>query len=329
MGTAIMIMLTNTGAALGIAALCLYFNHASATAAIPASTGNYLIDKEFCQHYYLADQHLPPCEDVVKHVTANLTTPLPILEIGDPSKPGMFFIHGWPDNAAEWAAQLAHFCAPPHGKYHCISVSWTNFDPDVPYAPQDQLRFQIVIDKIAATMREVGFNASAHPEKDTTLVIHDWGAFIGYQLMAQYPSLMKRTIAFDIGFISSTITNTTYQAVNREAWVKKDSTISTGNAAYLDCPSPTFATWQTVWPYCFAGGEPSCGFNSFENLKMKTPTWEHPLLFFYGTMMRGKPRDPTFMFFGEGWLEQVQKTPHGETIAVPSDHWMHAGTPPP
>jgi len=200
-----------------------------------------------------------------------------------------------------------------------------NFDPDVPDVPEDQLRLQIALEKLATTMREVGLNATANPEKDTTLVIHDWGAFLGYGLMGQYPSLMKRTVAFDIGNIGSTITNTTYQAVNREAYIKKDSKVSIDNAAYLEAPSPTFATWKTVWPYCGLNDTAgNCGFNALEGFDFaKQPAWDQPLLFFYGTEMFGKPRPDNWYFFGAGWLEQVQKTPHGEAIALPSNHWMH------
>ena len=35
--------------------------------------------------------------------------------------------------------------------------------------------------------------------RDTTLVIHDWGSFLGYQFMHLYPSLMTRVVSFDIG----------------------------------------------------------------------------------------------------------------------------------
>merc|ERR1712216_268460 len=103
---------------------------------------------------------------------------------------------------------------------------------------------------------------------------------------------------------------------------KKDSKISIANAVHLNTPSPTFATWGTTWPYCI---DPtlSCGFSSTEGLKYKAPAFDQPLLFFYGTMQAGKPRPSNFYFFGAGWIEQVERIPHVEVIAVPSDHWMH------
>merc|ERR1712154_524982 len=100
---------------------------------------------------------------------------LPTLELGDPSLPAMFFIHGWPDSAAQWAAMFAHFCAS--GRFHCVAPTWTNYHPDLPDAPESELSFEKVIEKLAATMRESNL-------KSTTLVIHDWGAWLGYQLWA-------------------------------------------------------------------------------------------------------------------------------------------------
>jgi len=299
---------------------------AHTASALPARTGNFLLDNEFCKHYYPTDGsggNLPPCEDIKNMVKPNTTTALPILELGDPSRPGMFFIHGWPDSAAEWAPQMAHFCGPK-GRYHCVAVSWTNFDPDVPMAPQEDLRFQKAIDKIKLTMEQVGFDVASNPKKDTTLHAHDWGAFVGYQVIAQYPTLTNRNIFYDIGAIGSTITNTSYQAVNREAYIAKDSSISIANAVRLNVPSPTFATWDRSWPYCMEGATPSCGFNSFEGLNAKPVPYDKPMMFLYGTRATtGGPRPADNYFFGKGWLEKVQSTPHGETVAVPSDHWMH------
>ena len=66
-----------------------------------------LLDEYFCQLYYPKDataQGLPPCIAVRAAVVSNKTRPLPTLELGDPAKPAMFFVHGWPDSAAEFAA---------------------------------------------------------------------------------------------------------------------------------------------------------------------------------------------------------------------------------
>ena len=44
-------------------------------------------------------------------------------------------------------------------------------------------QFKVQIDKLAATMIGAKLN-------DPTLVIHDWGSFLGYQITHQYPQVM-------------------------------------------------------------------------------------------------------------------------------------------
>lgn len=56
-------------------------------------------------------------------------------------------------------------------------------------------------EKIYKTMLEVGL-------LDPTLVIHDWGSFIGYNMLHIYPGIANRVISFDIG--SGGTPNVTY-----------------------------------------------------------------------------------------------------------------------
>ena len=293
---------------------------ASAISALPGAKRQYpgsygeaadsLLDNEFCQLYYPhQDQGYPPCEAVKSKVTFNHSRPLPTLELGNPSNPGLFFVHGWPDSGAEWAAQFAHFCYT--GKYYCVSVTWDNFHPDFPNAPESSLTFVNQIDKIAATMSAVNM-------VDPTLVIHDWGSFLGYQMMWKHPALMKRTVSFDIG--SGGHPNVTYQEQNREAYLAQDSTKSIGSADYWTAPCPSCAVWRAGWPYVFN--------MSFAGLvPHDQPPATNPLMFLWGNMSRGKPRGADSKFFDAAWLTFVESTPKGKVVECPSDHWMHVKAP--
>lgn len=293
---------------LPILALALLWHYAAADS---------LIDEEFCQHYYPKGiEGIPPCEQVMKKVRSNMSRPLPTLEMGDPSKPAMFFIHGWPDSAAEWAPQFAHFCFS--GRFFCVAPTWQNFHPDLPAAAVSELTFNVTIVKLVATMRE------AHL-KDTTLVIHDFGAALGYYMMPAFPDLISRVIAFDIGSCltvdCSAIQNLTYQAENRAAWISHDSSRSMGSATYWRAPCIDCATWRTTWAY-----------NStlaYRNLWPHKPGFGpiKPFMFLWGNMFRGKPRGNDSKFFDQSWLNFVNSWPHGRTVEVPSDHWMHVKAP--
>lgn len=276
--------------------------------------GDTLLEQDFCQKYYPAElvqrDGYPACADVKAEVTSNLTRPLPTLELGDASRPGMVFVHGWPDSAAEWAPQFAHFCYT--GRYRCVAVTWQNFHPDLPDAPTAELEFATTLQRLAATIRDAGLH-------DTTLVIHDWGSFLGYQFMHLYPDLMERVVSFDIG--SGGHPNTTYQSVNQQAWAAKDSAPAQSSAAYWCAPCIDCAVWRTVWPYVSSlsmreltpcGSGPCPG-----------PPQEIPLLFLWGNTTCGKPRTSLSKFFDQSWLDFVETTPHGRVVETPGDHWMH------
>ena len=111
------------------------------------------------------------------------------------SRPALFFVHGYPDNAAEWAPQFASFCFGKAAKYRCIAPTWANLHPDLPNAPDDELTFAKQLSKLAATAEAAGLTN----ETDVTLWVHDWGSFLGYNLLWLNPGLFDRTISFDIG----------------------------------------------------------------------------------------------------------------------------------
>lgn len=279
-----------------------------------------LLDNEFCQVYYPnPNGDLPPCEQVKQQVRSNMSRPLPTLELGDPSKPAMFFIHGWPDSAAEWASQFAYFCFS--GRFYCVATTWQNFHPDVPMAPLSELNFNVTVEKLIATVRETML-------QDFTLVIHDWGVALGYMMLPRIPELIGRMISFDIGGICegcAAVQNLTYQAENRAAWILHNSSRSFGSAAYWEAPCVPLgggdcARWESTWPYnstlAYRHVVPTPGFGPVK-----------PLAFFWGNMTRGKPRGSDSKFFSQGWLDYVNSLPHGRTVEVPSDHWMHVRAP--
>ena len=85
------------------------------------------LDRDFCDSYWAGDA--ADCEAVRARVVANHSGSLPTLTLGDPSDPAMFFLHGWPDNGAEWANLFGAFCE----EYFCVAPTLTNFHPDMPF----------------------------------------------------------------------------------------------------------------------------------------------------------------------------------------------------
>eukprot|EP01048_Picozoa_sp_COSAG05_P025699 COSAG05_NODE_6660_length_924_cov_81.672727_1_plen_251_part_00 len=148
----------------------------------PGPMDDTVLTQDFCSKFYAGALNLSTCErTLAPTVRANHSRMLPTLELGDPSKPPLVFFHGWPDNAALWANQFEHFCAPPSGQYHCIAPTFFNYHPDLPLKPDSELRQDLLVDAFYSTAME----AVADKQKtNLTIVIFDWGAIIGAQLCA-------------------------------------------------------------------------------------------------------------------------------------------------
>ena len=247
-------------------------------------------------------------------VVSNLTRTLPTLELGDPSKPALFFLHGWPDSAAEFAAQFAGLCYGPSAKYRCVAVTMPNFHPDLPSADKDVLTLNATIDRIVTTVGEANC-------VDTTFVVHDWGSVIGYMLMSQHPDLMKRTISFDVGTGGNASDG--FMSVNAEAYLAKTSLVTKTLAKEFWAPCTDCATWESAWVYCPTPATKlsAC---SIASKHVVAPPATNPFLFVWGNMTRGKPRTWATEFFGPEWLEWVEATPHGQVVVGTGDHWVFA-----
>jgi len=266
-----------------------------------------LLEEYFCQLYYPHDhasQGLPACEDVKAAVVSKTDGPLPTLELGDPSRRGLFFLHGWPDSAAEWATQFGGLCFGPTAEYYCVAVTWQNFHPDLPLFPEADLSFVKTIELVKASVEAANL-------RDPTFVIHDWGAFIGYQFMARYPQLFKRTIAFDIGTGGNA--SKAYQAVNAQAYHERDTPLTQSIADGASVPCRECARWETAWPYVRDLAD--------AGLEVKSVPGDKPLLFLFGNETADGNNRESF-FFDESWVAFVKSTPDGKVVVSRGDHWF-------
>merc|ERR1719266_2440534 len=105
------------------------------------------------------------------------------VELGDPSKPAIVFLHGWPDSPMEWINQMEYFCMPPNGRFYCIAPAMPNFIPHIPTVPSSELPFHVVVDRLAAWANDLHL-------KNATWAMHDWGSFVGFWLAYKYPELV-------------------------------------------------------------------------------------------------------------------------------------------
>jgi pimeloyl-ACP methyl ester carboxylesterase len=218
-----------------------------------ASDQDTILERDFCQKYWAGDQE--KCAAVKAKIVANHSRPLPTLELGDPAQPAMFFLHGWPDNGAEWANLFGAFGED----YFCVATTMTNFHPDLPMVTdRSQLAFGSEVDKMAAVAKELGL-------KNITLVAHDWGSAFGYIFAFKYPELISRVVQFDIGGKQPMPTPTwvyDYQHVIIKSWDTKSDVMLKPFASGV--PNPAALKWQIGWPYVAVWNDGN-----------DTTTWKH------------------------------------------------------
>ena len=293
------------------------------TAAIPDTP----LDRDFCGRYWAGAA--ASCAAVKARVVANHSTTLPTLALGHPSKPSMFFIHGWPDNSAEWANLFGEFCED----YYCVAPSLVNFHPDLPMVTdRAQLGLGAQVEKLAATARELGL-------RNITLVAHDWGSCFGWIFAAKYPELISRVVQFDIGGMVETFMTPwiySYQHQIMSAWDAQNDQPLAGFAGGV--PNPSMLYWQAAWPYVAIWNDgndleawkreawpdtPAADWSGGWAFSPKPPP--QPILFFWGDC-----NDPTCVgpkrtqfFFSDAWLPYLDEAAGDKAVEVHTNHWIY------
>jgi len=108
------------------------------------------------------------------------------------------FIHGWPDNPSLWKHQVEAL----RSEYECALVH-------LPFCSNDAVDNE-GFSQLGYSLPKLGEMAVKTIEdefpdgRDMYLICHDWGAMIGYEMMALRPKMFKKCIAVDVGPMTST-----------------------------------------------------------------------------------------------------------------------------
>jgi pimeloyl-ACP methyl ester carboxylesterase len=218
-------------------------------------------------------------------------------------------IHGWPDTRALWDGLVARL-AP---RRRCARFTLPGFDPDGPArAPE----LDAMVAHVAAIVDAVS------PEAPATLVVHDWGAFYGYQYAMRHPARIARIVGVDIGDVGSTAYRRSlgakaaagvaaYQLTLASAYAMPaplGDAVSRRMAAWMRAPAPREAVRARMnYPYVQAWT------GRFRGARPIEPRW--PMLYLYGS------RKP-FMFHSPEWLERLAATPGCAAHGLRAGHWV-------
>ncbi|MFZ5723618.1 MAG: alpha/beta fold hydrolase [Pseudomonadota bacterium] len=121
--------------------------------------------------------------------TRTVSTPevdLHVVEDGDPSKPAILFLHGFPDCHRVWEKQMAALSR----SFHVISFDMRGCGRSGDPEGRDTFRIDRLLPDIAAVI-----DATRGKKGRVHLVGHDWGSVIGWSFVAD-PAYAKRVISW-------------------------------------------------------------------------------------------------------------------------------------
>lgn len=240
---------------------------------------------------------------------------------GNPDGPTLVFIHGWPDDASLWRAQVEAL-APG---FRCVLLTLPNFGQTAEKA--GGFDFPELLERVAATIREV------HPGGPVGLVTHDWGAYIGYLLEQAHPELVESMAALDIGGhlqpadLKTRLMMVAYQWALVGCWwvggllPPLGDALTRGVAKIVRVPTRQRATIRSRYnyPYFYLWRGMLLPWHRHKMLGRYRPRC--PVLYLYGE------RKP-LMFHSERWLEIVTETGGRARGVEGAGHWLmetHAG----
>ena len=110
---------------------------------------------------------------------------------GDKGRPVLMFLHGFPEGAFVWDAQLDYFSRSENGGYRCVAPNLRGFEhssaPDEVSAYRPKLLVQDIVALIAIETEPCGGQVAG-------LVAHDWGGAVAWNLANQLPQSMKQLV---------------------------------------------------------------------------------------------------------------------------------------
>lgn len=108
---------------------------------------------------------------------------------GDPTRPVLMFLHGFPEAAFVWDGLLEHFAQPGNGGYFCVAPNLRGFEQSSAPADPAAYRAKHLVQDIAALVAQVVPGGQLE-----ALVAHDWGGAVAWSVAATLPQLMKKLV---------------------------------------------------------------------------------------------------------------------------------------
>jgi len=145
-----------------------------------------------CGIFYVKRRSFPPkCMvdptlGVHKYATVN-GVKIHYVEAGDPTKPLMLLVHGFPQCWYTWRHQIIHF----KETHRVIAMDMRGYNESGKPAGIHSYFIKTLVDDIKCLVEELG-------AKKFTLVAHDWGGAVSWCFAALYPEMLENLIVINL-----------------------------------------------------------------------------------------------------------------------------------
>lgn len=112
---------------------------------------------------------------------------------GQPGRPVLLFLHGFPEGAFVWDGLLEHFSQPRHGGWRCVAPNLRGFERSSSPDDVSAYRAKHLVQDIVALTEAVTAD-SPQPGVLGALIAHDWGGAVAWTVAAQHPGLMQQLV---------------------------------------------------------------------------------------------------------------------------------------
>lgn len=109
--------------------------------------------------------------------------------IGDPqTQPLVVLLHGFPETSHMWESTMQHLAQKG---YACLAPDMRGYSPEARPKGSQNYSIQILASDVVALVKETG-------AQDFHLIGHDWGAAIGWAMLALYPDQIQSSFLLSI-----------------------------------------------------------------------------------------------------------------------------------
>jgi pimeloyl-ACP methyl ester carboxylesterase len=110
---------------------------------------------------------------------------------GQPGRPVLLFLHGFPEAAFVWDELLHHFAQPENGGYRCVAPNLRGFEQSSAPTEVPAYRAKPLVQDLTALIDAITQD-SLTPGQLAGLVAHDWGGALAWSVAAQYPAILRQ-----------------------------------------------------------------------------------------------------------------------------------------